>query len=95
MSRQNTISQMDLKVKEGLEIARSKVEADTTLCTMIDLMLAQWEQAAGNLIILASQFSAFRYRDEESTRRMLQECMKLYQSHASGVLAPEPTGLVC
>ena len=79
MGKQNTITEMEDKVKEGLRIARESVD-DEALLKLCDDLEYTWENLCSNLIIVSVGLSAMRYRTGEQIRVQLQQYLKSIQS---------------
>lgn len=72
MSKQNSITEMDEKVKEGLKIAREAVE-DDVLRKLCDDLEFTWENLCSNLLIVAIGLSAMKYRTADQIRTQLEQ----------------------
>ena len=79
MGKQNTLTEMEEKVKEGLRIARESVE-DETLLKLCDDLEYTWEHLCSNLIIVSVGLSAMRYRTAEQIREQLAQYLQTIQS---------------
>lgn len=79
MGRQNTINEMEEKVKEGLRIARESVD-DEALLKLCDDLEYTWETLCANLIIVGVGLSAMRYRTGEEIREQLRLYLKTIKS---------------
>jgi hypothetical protein len=79
MGRQNTMSQIEQKVKEGLRIARESVE-DPDLLKLCDDLEYTWETLCSNLIIVSVGLTAMKYRSAEQIRAQLEEYLKSIQT---------------
>ena len=78
MGKQNTITEIETKVKEGLRIAREAVE-DEALLKLCDDLEFTWENLCSNLIIVSVGLSAMRYRSSDQIKDQLAEYLKLIQ----------------
>lgn len=72
MDKQNTINQMEEKVKEGLRIARESID-DKALLKLCDDLEYTWESLCANLIIVGVGLSAMRYRTRGQIRAQLEQ----------------------
>ncbi|MBI5247992.1 MAG: hypothetical protein HY912_00730 [Desulfomonile tiedjei] len=91
MGKQNTITEMEEKVKEGLRIARESVE-DEALLKLCDDLEYTWEHLCSNLIIVGVGLSAMRYRTSEQIREQLKqylETIKSTKDQATRVFFPD------
>lgn len=79
MGKQNTITEIEEKVKEGLKIARESVD-DEALLKLCDDLEYTWQHLCSNLIIVSVGLSAMRYRSHEQIRVQLEEYQKSIQS---------------
>ncbi len=79
MGKQNTITEMEIKVKEGLKIARESVD-DEALLKLCDDLEYTWQNLCSNLIIVGVGLSAMRYRTGEQIREQLQQYLESIQS---------------
>ena len=70
---------MEVKVKEGLRIARESVD-DEALLKLCDDLEYTWQNLCSNLIIVSVGLSAMRYRTGEQIREQLQQYLKSIQS---------------
>lgn len=70
MSRQNTIKEMEAKVKEGLAIARERV-TEQHHKDLLDVLEATFERLAGNMLIVATGLVAMKYRSAEQIQAQL------------------------
>ncbi len=77
--KQNTITQIEQKVKEGLRIARESVE-DEALLKLCDNLEYTWETLCSNLIIVSVGLTAMKYRSREQIREQLEQYLKSIQS---------------
>ena len=89
MGKQNTITEMEAKVKEGLRIAREAVD-DQQLLKLCDDLEVTWDKLCANLIIVGVGLAAMKYRTREQIAAQLQEYLNSFQSskkqHAGPVL---------
>lgn len=79
MGKQNTLNEMDEKVKEGLRIARESVE-DEGLLKLCDDLEYTWQQLCSNLIIVSVGLSAMKYRTSEQIRNQLAQYQETIQT---------------
>ncbi len=79
MGKQNTITEMEDKVKDGLRIARESVD-DEALLKLCDDLEYTWQKLCSDLIIVGVGLSAMRYRTGEQIREQLQQYLKSIQS---------------
>jgi len=70
---------MEVKVKEGLRIARESVD-DEALLKLCDDLEYTWQNLCSNLIIVSVGLSAMRYRTGEQIKEQLQQYLKSIQS---------------
>ena len=91
MGKQNTITEMEEKVKEGLRIARESVD-DEALLKLCDDLEYTWQHLCSNLIIVSVGLSAMRYRTSEQIKEQLLQYLKSIQStkdHRARLFVPE------
>ena len=91
MRKQNTINEMEEKVKEGLRIARESVE-DQALLKLCDDLEYTWETLCANLIIVGVGLSAMRYRTREqigAQLRQYQDSIKSTKDQRARMFVPE------
>ncbi len=79
MGKQNTITEMEEKVKEGLRIARESVD-DEALLKLCDELEFTWQNLCSNLIIVGVGLSAMRYRTGEQIREQLRQYLHVIES---------------
>jgi hypothetical protein len=79
MSKQNTITEIEEKVKEGLRIAREAVD-DEALLKLCDDLEFTWQHLCSNLIIVSVGLSAMRYRTGHQIREQLREYLQQIES---------------
>jgi hypothetical protein len=79
MRKQNTLTEIETKVREGLKIARESVE-DEALLKLCDDLEYTWENLCSNLIIVSVGLSAMRYRSSDQIKDQLSEYLKMIQS---------------
>jgi hypothetical protein len=79
MSKQNSITEIDEKVKEGLKIAREAIDDDVLLKLCDDLEFT-WENLCSNLLIVAVGLSAMKYRSADQIRIQLQQYLSSIQT---------------
>lgn len=79
MGNQNTLGEMDEKVKEGLRTARESV-GDETLLKLCDDLEYTWQHLCSNLIIISVGLSAMRYRTADQIREQLGQYLQTIQS---------------
>ncbi|MGB6065319.1 MAG: hypothetical protein WBG50_10950 [Desulfomonilaceae bacterium] len=79
MGKQNTITEMENKVKEGLRIARESVE-DEALLKLCDDLEYTWDNLCSNLIIVSVGLAAMRYRTRNQIKEQLQQYLNSIQS---------------
>ncbi len=70
---------MEVKVKEGLRIARESVD-DEDLLKLCDDLEYTWQNLCSNLILVSVGLSAMRYRTGDQIREQLQQYLKSIQS---------------
>jgi hypothetical protein len=75
MSKQNTITEIEEKVKEGLRIAREAVD-DEALLKLCDDLEFTWQNLCSNLIIVSVGLSAMRYRTGDQIREQLRDYLQ-------------------
>lgn len=78
MGNQNTLGEMDEKVKEGLRTARESV-GDETLLKLCDDLEYAWQHLCSNLIIVSVGLSAMRYRTAEQITEQLGQYLQTIQ----------------
>ena len=71
-STKDNIEQMMVKVKEGLQVARSAAISKEQLDTC-DILENAFDKTAGNLLIMSVGLSAMRFRTPEQIRMQLNE----------------------
>jgi hypothetical protein len=76
MSKQNTIGEMEAKVKEGLRIAREAAN-DPDLLKLCDDLEYTWDDLAAKVIIVGVGLSAMKYRTPDQIRAQLTEYLNL------------------
>ena len=79
MGKQDNITQMEEKVREGLRIARESVD-DEALLKLCDDLEYTWQHLCANLIIVAVGLSAMRYRSSEQIREQLRQYLESIKS---------------
>ena len=79
MAKQHTISELQAKVKKGLEVARI-FTTDPDLLKLLDDLERTWETLAGNLIIVSVGLSAMRYRTPEQIHDQLMAYQQMIQA---------------
>ena len=79
MGKQNTITEIEDKVKEGLRIARESVD-DEALLKLCDDLEFTWQSLCSNLIIVSVGLSAMRYRTREQIKEQLLDYLNSIQS---------------
>lgn len=79
MGKQNTITEMEAKVKEGLRIARESVD-DQQLLKLCDDLEFTWDNLCANLIIVGFGLAAMRYRTREQIGAQLQQYLNSIQA---------------
>lgn len=79
MKKQNTLTEIETKVKEGLKIAREAVD-DEALLKLCDDLEYTWENLCSNLIIVSVGLSAMRYRTNDQIKDQLSEYLRLIHS---------------
>jgi len=79
MGNQNTITEMQEKVKEGLRIARESID-DAALLKLCDDLEYTWETLCANLIIVGVGISAMRYRTPEQIGAILRQYLNTIKS---------------
>jgi hypothetical protein len=82
MSKQNTITEMDEKVKEGLRIAREAID-DAALLKLCDDLEYAWQNLCSNLLIVAVGLSGMKYRNADQIKAQLQQYLLSIQSAKS------------
>lgn len=82
MGKQNTITEMEEKVKEGLRMARESVD-DKELLKLCDDLEYTWDSLCANLLIVGVGLSAMRYRTAEQIGEQLQEYQKTIKATKS------------
>lgn len=79
MGKQDNITQMEEKVREGLRIAREAVD-DEALLRLCDELEYTWQHLCANLIIVSVGLSAMRYRTREQIREQLRQYLESIKS---------------
>jgi hypothetical protein len=79
MRKQNTLMEIETKVREGLKIAREAVD-DEALLKLCDDLEYTWENLCSNLIIVSVGLSAMKYRSSDQIRDQLSEYQRLIHS---------------
>lgn len=79
MPKQNTLTEIESKVREGLRVARESVDDEALLKLCDDLEYA-WENLCSNLIIVSVGLSAMKYRTGDQIKDQLSEYLKMIQS---------------
>jgi len=79
MGKQDSITQMEEKVREGLRIARESVE-DEALLKLCDDLEYTWQHLCANLLIVAVGLSAMRYRTREQIAEQLRQYLESIRS---------------
>jgi hypothetical protein len=82
MSKQNTIGEMEAKVKEGLRIAREATN-DPDLLKLCDDLEYTWDDLAAKVIIVGVGLSAMKYRTPDQIRAQLTEYLNLIREGKS------------
>jgi hypothetical protein len=79
MGKQDTLTQMEEKVREGLRIAREAVDDEALLKLCDDLEYA-WQHLCANLLIVGVGLSAMRYRTREQIGEQLRQYLESVKS---------------
>ncbi len=79
MGKQNTINEMQEKVREGLRMAREAID-DETLLKLCDDLEYTWETLCANLIIVGVGLSSMRYRTPEQVGEILRQYLDTINS---------------
>ncbi len=82
MGKQDTITQMEEKVREGLRIARESVN-DEALLKLCDDLEYTWHHLCANLLIVGVGLSAMRYRTHEQIGEQLRQYLESIRSAKS------------
>lgn len=78
-NKQNTINEMEEKVREGLRIARESI-SDAALLKLCDDLEYTWESLCANLIIVGVGISSMRYRTPEQIGQLLRQYLDTIKS---------------
>lgn len=76
--KQQTISEIEARVKDGLRIARESIE-DAELLKLLDDLEYTWENLCSNLIIVSVGLSAMKYRTPEQIKDQLTDYLRMIQ----------------
>jgi hypothetical protein len=79
MGKQDSITQIEEKVREGLRIARESVN-DKALLKLCDDLEYTWQYLCANLLIVSVGLSAMRYRTREQIGEQLRQYMESIKS---------------
>ena len=79
MGKQDTITEMEAKVKEGLRTARESVD-DQQLLKLCDDLEFTWDNLCANLIIVGVGLAAMRYRTREQIGAQLRQYLDSIQA---------------
>ena len=76
MSKQQTISEIETRVKDGLRLARESTE-DADLLKLLDDLEYTWDSLCANLIIVSVGLSAMKYRTPEQIKDQLTDYLRM------------------